>query len=143
MPMVKTAGMFVELSQGMHPEPPQSIRDNIGAEELPDAPQVVAYLNAGHPLIDMMDIEDDPLEPERQVLNGSSILTDGEWLWRLDFGYYVRRHQVIVPEELLQSIRANSYVVPDVTVERLTELAATAQKLAFGPNGGVPWPGQS
>ncbi|GID72310.1 hypothetical protein Ade02nite_09510 [Paractinoplanes deccanensis] len=135
--------MFVELSQGMHPESAQSIRDNIAAEELPDAPQVVAYLNAGHPLIDMMDIEDDPLEPGRQVLNGSSILTDGEWLWRLDFGYYVRRHRVVVPPELLASIREHDYVVPDASVERLTELAATAEKFAFGPNGGVPFPSQA
>lgn len=138
--MVRTAGMFVELSQGQHPAPPQSIRDHIGAEPLPDADRVVAYLHAGHPLIDMMDVEDDPLDPARQVMNGSSILTDGDWLWRQDFGYYVRRHNVAPPEELLTAIRARHYVVPEVSVERLTELAAAAEKLAFGPGGGVPFP---
>ena len=135
--MVKTAGMFAELSQGSHPAPGQNIRDHIARDPLPDADRVVAYLAAGHPLIDMMDIENDPLDPVRQVMNGSSILTDGEWLWRQDFGYYVRQHNVAVPEEFLDGIRSRHYVVPECSVEKLTELAAVAEKFAFGPHGGV------
>ncbi|UQU67841.1 hypothetical protein COUCH_16860 [Couchioplanes caeruleus] len=136
--MVKTAGMFVELGQGLHPAPPQSIRDHIAPAPLPDADRVVAYLEGGHPLIDMMDLENDALDPQRQVLNGSSILTDGEWLWRQDFAYYVRRHNVAVPDRMLAAIRERHYIVPDASVERLTELAAVAEELAFGPAGGVP-----
>jgi hypothetical protein len=135
--MVKTAGMFVELSQGFHPAPAQSIRDHLAPGPLPDVDAVVAYLAAGHPLIDMMDIENDPLDPARQVMNGSSVLTDGEWLWREDFSYYVRRHHVAVPEDLLIKIRSRGYVVPECSVEALTELAAEAEKYAFGPDGGV------
>ena len=130
--------MFVELSQGLHPTPPQSIRDHITPAPLPDVERVVAYLDAGHPLVDMMDLETDPLDPARQVMNGSSILTDGEWLWRQDFGYYVRRHNVAVPDELLARIRGRHYIVSDASVEELTALAAAAEEFAFGPGGGVP-----
>jgi hypothetical protein len=135
--MVKTAGMFVELGQGFHPAPGLSIRDHIAPGPLPDADRVVAYLAAGQPLIDMMDIENDPLDPARQVMNGSSILTDGEWLWRQDLAYYVRRHHVALPEEFLSEIRRRRYVVPESSVETLTELAAVAEKFAFGTDGGV------
>ncbi|AGZ44163.1 hypothetical protein AFR_29510 [Actinoplanes friuliensis DSM 7358] len=135
--VVKTVGMFVELSQGFHPAPPQSIRDHIALGPLPDVDKVVAYLDAGHPLIDMMDIENDPLDPTHQVMNGSSVLTNGQWLWRQDFGYYVRRHNVVVPEQLLSLIRGRGYVVPECSVEELTELAAEAEKFAFGLDGGV------
>ena len=137
---MKTAGMFVELSQGLHPTPEYSIRDHIAPETPADVDRLVAYLNAGHPLVDMMDVENDPLDPARQVLNGSSILTDGEWLWRQDFGYYVRRHNVAVPEEFLATIRRRHYIVPEVPVEELTALAAQAETLAFGLGGGVPFP---
>mgnify|MGYP004490329077 CR=1 FL=1 len=130
--------MFVELGQGFHPDPELRIRDHIAPDPLRDADRVVAYLRAGHGLIDMMDLEDDPLDPARQVMNGSSILTDGEWLWRYDFAYYVSRHRVVVPEEFLAVIRARHYIVPDVSVERLIALTPDAKRFAFGLGGGVP-----
>jgi hypothetical protein len=137
---VKTAGMFIELNQGFHPDPTLSIRDHVASDPLPDADRVVAYLQAGHPLIDMMDIQDDPLEPSRQLLGGSSILTDGEWLWRTDFAQLVRRHRVEVPEEFLKVIRARHYIVPEQPYEVLAAAAAEADKYAFGLGGGVPSP---
>jgi hypothetical protein len=129
--------MFRELDQGMYPTPAESIHDHVGSEALPDADRVVAYLRAGHPLIDMMDIQDDPLEPDRQVMNGSSIVTDGTWFWRYDFAYYVRRHRVVVPEEFLGAIRESHYLVPEVDEARLTELAKEAALYAFGPKNGA------
>ena len=135
--MVQTAGMFIELSQGSHPMPALSIKDHIAPQPLPDKDQVVAYLKAGYFLIDMMDLENDPLDPTRQVMNGSSILTDGEWLWRKDFAYYVRKHNVAVPEDFLARIRGNGYAVPECSVAELTELSPAAGKFAFGPGGGV------
>lgn len=136
-PAVPTAGMFVELDQGLHPSPAQSIRDNLAAEPLPDGDRVTAYLAAGHPLIDMMGVETDYLNPTWEYLGGSSILTDGRWLWRRDFACYVRRHHVLVPPELLGRIRGFGHEVPACSVERLTELSAVAVRYAFGPGGGV------
>jgi hypothetical protein len=65
--------MFIELAQGHHPAPAQSIADNVSDQPLVDVENVVAYLNDGHVLIDMMDIENDVFDPALQILNGSSI----------------------------------------------------------------------
>ncbi|WP_306215791.1 hypothetical protein [Actinoplanes sp. RD1] len=131
--------MFVELNQGHHPDPGLSIHDHITPEPLRDWDRVVAYLEGGHPLIDMMDIEDDPLDPGRQTMNGCSMLTDGDWLWRYDYAYYVRRHHVGLPGEFLQLIRARHYIVPERSYDELFAAGEEAAKYAFGLNGGVPF----
>lgn len=137
---MQTAGMFAELNQGFRPDSAPSIKDHVGSAPPSDEDRIVAYLRAGHELIAMMDCQDDPLDPSRQVIGGSSMLTDGDWLWRRDFAYYVGRHHVLVPEAFLTLIRARHYVVPERTVEELTAAAAEADKYAFGLNGGTPFP---
>jgi hypothetical protein len=130
--MVKTAGMFVELTQARHPAPAQSIADHISERPLEDVKEVLTYLNRGYVLIGIMDVENDVLDAERQLLNGSSILTDGDWLWRKDFPYYVRYHNVVVPDDLLAMIRDRNYTIPSVPDHVLANLSKQARPLAFG-----------
>jgi hypothetical protein len=128
---VRTAGMFVELSQTRHPQPPESIADHVGTEPLEDADLVTQYLENGYVLIDMMDVDRDVLDPRREILNGSSIITDGDWLWRQDLSYYVRHHHVTLPPDLLATIRQRQYTMPPVEQERLIALTRDAQNFAF------------
>ncbi|GGQ44651.1 hypothetical protein GCM10010166_11500 [Couchioplanes caeruleus subsp. azureus] len=53
-------------------------------------------------------------------MNGPTLLTDGDWLWRKDFPYYVRYRRVAVPEDFLTVIRERDYVVPDRQVAEMT-----------------------
>ncbi|MFY1702650.1 hypothetical protein ACN28G_13040 [Micromonospora sp. WMMA1923] len=128
---VKTAGMFLEFGPVRSAEPQRSILDSVADEELPDLARVVGYLDAGHVLIDVMDVAADPFEPTDQVMNGSTVLTDGDWLWRRDLAYYVRRHRVAVPAEFLALIRARGYAVPARGVPELTACARRARALMF------------
>ncbi|GIJ27415.1 hypothetical protein Vqi01_25770 [Micromonospora qiuiae] len=128
---MRTAGMFVEFGPVRAPEPQPSIFDSVADSELPDLAQVVGYLNSGHILIDVMDVADDPFDPGQQVLNGSTVLTDGDWLWRKDLAYYVRRHRVAVPEEFLILIRDRDYAVPPRSVPELTACSRQARDLMF------------
>lgn len=92
---------------------------------------MVAYLQAGHDLIAMMDVQDDFFDSSRQVLGDSNVRTDGEWLWRDDLANYVRRHHVQIPDEFLESIRQRHYIVPEVDDETLDRCAAEAELLMF------------
>ena len=72
------------------------------------------------------DIEQIVQGVQNGILGGPSTLTDGDWIWRDDFAYYVARHNVIVPAEFLDLIRQRRYVVPEVdepTLERITDEA--------------------
>ncbi|WLS44517.1 hypothetical protein Q3V37_24495 [Micromonospora profundi] len=123
--------MFREFGPVRSVEPQQSIFDSVIDEELPDAAQVVTYLNSGHVLIDVMDVADDAFDSTRQVMNGPTVLTDGDWLWRKDLAYYVRRHRIAVPEDFLALIRARNYVVPSRGVPELTDCSRQARELMF------------
>ncbi|MER7165301.1 hypothetical protein ABT336_04370 [Micromonospora sp. NPDC000207] len=128
---VQTAGMFLEFGPVRSAEPQRSILDSVADEELPDVARVVGYLDAGHVLIDVMDVAADPFEPTERVLNGSTVLTDGDWLWRKDLAYYVRRHRVTVPAEFLALIRERGYTVPARGVPELTACSQRARELMF------------
>jgi hypothetical protein len=123
--------MFIELGRVKQAEPQPSILDNVGREPLPDADRVVAYLRAGHGLIAMMDVQDDFFDRSQQVLSGSSVSTDGDWLWRDDLAHYVQRHNVTIPDEFLRLIRERHYIVPDVDEAVLDAAADEAEHLMF------------
>ncbi|WP_341715817.1 hypothetical protein QQG74_17375 [Micromonospora sp. FIMYZ51] len=128
---LRTAGMFVEFGPVRSTDPQPSIFDSVADAELPDLAQVVGYLNSGYVLIDVMDVADDPFDAGQQVLNGATVLTDGDWLWRKDFAYYVRRHRVTVPEQFLTLIRERDYVVPAREVPELAACSRQARDLMF------------
>jgi hypothetical protein len=129
---VKSAGMFLEFGPVRQEEPQDSIFQHIAATPLEDLDRVVGYLRAGHELVTAMDIQDDVIDSSQgQVLSGSSVLTDGDWLWRKDFAYYVGRHNVAVPDELLRLIRGRNYVVPQVDEAALDACADEAVRLMW------------
>ncbi|MEU8607371.1 hypothetical protein AB0C29_05155 [Actinoplanes sp. NPDC048791] len=133
--MMKLAGMFVELGRLRPPTPQPSILAGVASAPLPDVDAVVAYLRGGHKLIAAMDLQDDVFDPAHQILNGSSILTDGDWLWRHDYAHYVGRHDVEVPPEFLDLIRSRDYAVPELDDPTLDKCAAFAEDLVFfGPD---------
>jgi len=128
---LRLAGMVRELGPAGPRLTRESIFEAVADEELPDVAEVVRYLRAGHVLIDVLDVANDAFDPEQQVVNGPTIRTDGDWLWREDLAYYVRRHRVRLPEDFLALIRARNYVVPPRDEELLAECAAVAEKLVF------------
>jgi hypothetical protein len=128
---LRTAGMFLEFGPIRSDQPQDSIFNHVHEEGLPDLARVVGYLEAGHILIDTMDIADDPFDPARQLMNGSTVLTDGDWLWRQDFAYFVRRHHVAVPDDFLALIRERDYAVPARDVSVLTACSQEARRLMF------------
>ncbi|PYK99742.1 MAG: hypothetical protein DME19_07585 [Verrucomicrobia bacterium] len=46
--------------------------------------------------------------------NGAGNFTDGEWYWPEGLAHYVQRHAVILPEEFIETMRANDWRVPAV-----------------------------
>ena len=124
--------MFAELGPIRSGEPQPSIFDSVLDEPLPDVARVVAYLRAGHLLISAMDIADDPFQPGRQIMNGSSVQTDGDWMWRKDLAQFVQRHRVALPPDFLALIRERDYQVPDRDEPTLITHAKQAEALMFG-----------
>ncbi|MFC9426345.1 hypothetical protein [Streptomyces sp. NPDC056987] len=113
--MLGLLGFYDELDAGPGSgQPNGSLHDALRATGEPDEADLVAYLDAGHYLIDVMESGRDVLtgRPHRHSAGCSSLLTDGTWLWRQDFPHYVETHHAALPEEFTEHVRGQGYRMP-------------------------------
>ncbi len=111
--MLGLLGFYDELDNRPG-RPNGSIRDAAQPVGEPDEADLVAYLDAGHVLIDAMEAGHDVVtgSAHRHSLGCSSVVTDGSWLWRQDFPHYVETHHVLLPEAFIEHVRVLNYRMP-------------------------------
>jgi hypothetical protein len=112
-------GFYEELDS--HPGQPSGfLCDAVRPLGEPDEADLVAYLDGGHVLIDVMEGGHDALtgSPHRHSLGCSSLVTDGTWLWRQDFPHYVETHHVQLPEAFIAHVRSLNYQIPALIAAR-------------------------
>ena len=93
----------------------------IGENEHAQKASVLRYLRGGEQLMLVAGIVRDPLDPNRPIIGSPHILTDGTWAWSADVTYYVEKYNLRLPEEFLESMKANGWRVPKVADIRLLE----------------------
>lgn len=137
--MLGLLGFYDELDNGSG-QPNGSIRDAVQPAGEPDEAELVAYLDAGHVLIDVMEGGPDVItgSPHRHSPGCSSLLTDGTWLWRLDFPHYVETHHVSLPDAFIEHVRGLTYRMPTITVARFAPHYDETMPLV-GWASAVPW----
>jgi len=59
-------------------------------------------------------------------------LTDGEWVWPEGLSHYVEYHNLILPDEVVQTMRRNNYQIPSFDVKALAKLPSDPS-LAWNP----------
>ncbi|MFE2939572.1 hypothetical protein ACFXKG_11030 [Streptomyces sp. NPDC059255] len=111
--MLGLLGFYDELDAGPG-QPNGSLHDAVRPTGKPDEADLVAYLDAGHYLIDVMESGRDVLtgRPHRHSAGCSSLLTDGTWLWRQDFPHYVETHHAALPEAFTEHVRGQGFRMP-------------------------------
>ncbi|MGW3989876.1 hypothetical protein [Streptomyces sp. NPDC004830] len=115
--MLGLLGFYDELDD-CSGRPNGSIRDAVRPVGEPDEKDLVAYLDAGHVLLDVMEGGDDVItgKAHRHSLACSSLLTDGTWLWRQDFPHYVETHHVALPDAFIAHVRSLNHRMPAIDV---------------------------
>ncbi|MFE3633522.1 hypothetical protein [Streptomyces sp. NPDC059168] len=115
--MLGLLGFYDELDDRSG-QPNGSIRDAVRFVGEPDEADLVAYLDAGHVLIDVMEGGHDVItrSTHRHSSGCSSLVTDGSWLWRLDFPHYLETHHVSLPRTFLGHVRSLNYQMPTIVV---------------------------
>ncbi|WP_019711966.1 hypothetical protein [Streptomyces xinghaiensis] len=116
------------------------MRDAVRPAGEPDEADLVAYLDAGYILIDVMEAGRDVLtgSRHRHALGCSSLVSDGTWLWRLDFPHYVETHHVALPEAFIAHVRGLDYQMPALVTERFAPRYNETLPLV-GWASAVPW----
>ncbi|MFD8258642.1 hypothetical protein ACFV19_06750 [Streptomyces griseoluteus] len=106
----------------------------------PDEAGLVAYLDAGHVLMDVMEAGHDVItgSAHRHSAGCSSLLTDGTWLWRQDFPHYVETHHVSLPGAFIEHVRSLNYRMPTIAVAQFAPHYDETMPLV-GWASAVPW----
>jgi len=120
---MRTLGLFRELE----PKRPDVFRSSIidAIRELPgryDA-EVARYLDSGIPLIDIMESTTDVIGGDARISGGSSILTDGTWVWRQDLSFYVKKYHLELGRDFVEHAMKMNFAIPEPDYSSLLALA--------------------
>ncbi len=105
------SGAFPEKSTVVIP----SIFDYVSDTPMPYHDGIVTYLENGFVLSGYRGFNRNIFNRAKPIAGGSSILTDGRWLWLYSVPFYIKHHRLTLSEEFLTDIvnilRGQSQVV--------------------------------
>lgn len=119
---MRIAGRYEELWPAAAGESLGPLACGVRAGAVADEEALVGYLRDGVELFSAMGAVGDLLGSDERILGGESVLTDGEWVWRGDLWFYVRRYHLALPEEFTAAARGHGHRVPEVRRPALLEL---------------------
>ncbi len=119
---------FAKQSLGVPtgPETNHLLQSESASQELRD--EVADYLDASPYAVVGMQRDTDCYFCTKARFNGAAHRSDGVWLWPDDLGHCVRRHGFVVPNRMVDHIRAEVY---------------PPQKLTMAVVESLQWPGRS
>ncbi|MFD0419437.1 hypothetical protein [Streptomyces sp. NPDC127108] len=135
---MKLIGFF----RDMNPKAPSIYSEktpsvNPGKPEYP-LQEVGSYLHSGYPILDVMEATADVIGKAFHVPGGSSILTDGSFVWRVDLASYVEHYAIALPPDFLEFMERHNFKIPHVTQDQLIELSiAASNALGFHTDPGA------
>lgn len=120
---MRTLGLFRELE----PKRPGIFRNSIvdAIREFPGRHdgEIASYLESGIPLIDIMESTTDVIGGDARISGGSSILTDGTWIWRQDLPFYVKNYHLELDRDFVEHAMKMDFAIPEPDRASLLALA--------------------
>ncbi|MER8038016.1 hypothetical protein [Streptomyces hydrogenans] len=113
-------GEFRELGHGRRDGP--SLRAAVRGEGDRDERSLARYLREGGIVAVTGTRLYDVLSPERELIGGLSLLTDGQWFWYSDLAHYVERYHVTLDPRFVQHARSGNWCPPRLTEDELIEM---------------------
>lgn len=115
-------GYYSEMPDSKTTDP--SIKDFIGKEDVALVDKICKYLTSGVTLAVSPGIATDIINPEKGSIGTLATLTDGTWMWPGDLAYYVQNYKLKLPEEFVQTMERNNWIIPvkeeDIDIDSLT-----------------------
>jgi hypothetical protein len=125
---MQVVGRFKELERSAEGPSIFDAKETLDAQT---AMIVAAYLESGVSAFDVMESVRDPFDSSVSIPGGSSLLSDGDWVWRADLAHFVRAYRVALPDAFVRralSARCVSTPAPDVLAKLDDILAAAGWK---------------
>jgi hypothetical protein len=109
---MKVVGVFRELEPRSKIYLP-SIHDFRNKMNVETAEHVLEYLSHWEPIFDVMEFTIDPFDLSKGCSGGSSLITDGEWIWRKDLAYLIEHYYIGLPIDFIYHCTKNTSVSLD------------------------------
>ena len=109
-----------------------NIHDVVRPNPSVDEAEVLSYLNGGARVVEFMEAARDVISGDNYVTAGSSLVTDGLWVWRLDLAHYVARYHLELDREFLLRVAEHDGVCPEVSMEALRSVTDDIKVTFFG-----------
>ncbi|QRX93448.1 hypothetical protein [Streptomyces noursei] len=126
---MELVGFFREMEPNNAEVYKESITNAYGRGGGYETALVSTYLRSGYPILDVTESTVDAINGSFRVPGGSSILTDGRFVWREDLATYVDRYSLSLPDSFLDYIRENNFKVPNVAHGHILELSLSVGEL--------------
>ncbi|MEV0249033.1 hypothetical protein AB0H76_20690 [Nocardia sp. NPDC050712] len=110
MALLNTVGIYREMykSKGHLP----SLRESQATEALTDQQEILQYMRAGTPVFDVLEDVVDLVDSTTTIPSGPSLISDGQWIWRVDSIHYLSSYRLAFPDSFVQHVRATNYQPP-------------------------------
>ena len=76
--------------------------------------KALAYMKAGSEFLLIAGVFEDVLDSQRPIVGAPHVMTDGVWAWSAELIYYLQNYHIQLPEEFLQHMLNNNWIVPEV-----------------------------
>ncbi|WP_297616161.1 hypothetical protein [Nocardia sp.] len=70
---------------------------------------VAEYMKTATPVFDVPGDVTDLLDTAESIRSGPSLVSDGEWIWRVDSIHYLENYALDIPVEFLDHVRGRNY----------------------------------
>lgn len=126
---MRMIGLFRELDSSASESIP-SIRDVVNELTGDQARLIANHLRNGVPVVDFMETTFDPFDKKICFPGGSSLLSDGTWVWRDDLAYFVETYRVGLAADFVMQALANGLVraSPDSVIEQWKDVLAAYER---------------
>ena len=133
---MKMVGLLRDLERPecLHLPSIADLRDRMDPADLE---AVVAYLQGGRLVVDVMGFAVDPLNLKVSHAGGQGLQCDGEYVWRQDLWYYVRFYRTALAEDFVARVRSGR--PPALFEERWCPQAIESNDVALQREPGLLW----
>ncbi|MCX4664858.1 hypothetical protein OG711_20985 [Streptomyces uncialis] len=126
---MRTVGFFREMSKTDSPVYTETLPKARAEASDYSRRDVFQYLNAGYPVLDVMESTTDLIGGAFHVPGGPSVLTDGTFIWRTDLAPYVQHYAIELPADFVDFMKLNRYIIPQVPQNALIEIAYSVSSM--------------
>ena len=108
MPNVKPVGIYREMYR-KRPAHLPLLAESYTTRDIEDRSKIIEYMRLGEPVFDVLEDVVDVVDGKEWIRSGPSLISDGEWLWRVDSIYYLSNYALDIPDDFLEHVRSQDY----------------------------------